>query len=159
MSWTHPLAATILNAALVPEATRMAKGTRLYVRYERQLCIIVVACFAHKTSSWVFILHRKKFYQASSATSDYYTRYFMISRLISSATCTFWLFHRFWQTSDRVAGYSFFTGRNDNTHNYIKHHLSCRIIPGTCRYHAKSRQLNVPFDYQYTGFFFQNSGI
>ena len=53
---------------------------------------------AYKTSSWVFILHRK----------------------------------------------------NWNAHNYIKHHLPRQMIPDISRYHASSRQLLVPFDYQYT---------
>ena len=38
------------------------------------------------------------------------------------------------------------------THNYIKHHLPCQIIPDICRYHAQSRRLLVPFDYLYTVF-------
>ena len=33
------------------------------------------------------------------------------------------------------------------THNYIKHHLPRQMIPDISRYHALSRQLLVPFDY------------
>ena len=38
------------------------------------------------------------------------------------------------------------------THNYIKHHLPRQIIPDSCRYQAQSRQLLIPFNYQYIVF-------
>ena len=120
---------------------------------------------SYKTSSRVFILHKKKCY-----THNYIKHHLprqmipdilditlhFVSYLYLLIINIRFLLSKLWHLK-REAGYLFCTGKNGMS--IIISSISCQvrwhqIFP----YHVSSRQLFVPFDYQYP-FFCQNCGI
>ena len=76
-----------------------------------------------------------------------HTKYFQISRFISSATCTFWLsiyrgFFKFWHLK-RVAGYYFYTWRiviHITISSTIRHYHGATNKSRPCKIHSWSKK-------------------